>query len=145
MTLHYLKYVERSHIREKCRLLGIYIYSLIKSNIYDDYIGFYIINTLLILSDMFSGFYEGSLNLEGMIQLYKNTKHEEEKNNNLNTNVKMIEYSNKNIINESDSNSSLFIAKYKEQINNTTTLIKVKPKFPTPKVTKIQINKNIQK
>src|SRR5438309_5949352 len=68
--LYYLQYTERSHMRERARILGQYIYSLITCPLYDNYISYYVVQILLILSDIFSGLIEGILNLQPMIKLY---------------------------------------------------------------------------
>jgi len=70
---HYIKYLERSHFREKCRILGKILFDKINNNYYEWFCE-NCLEQILILSDSFSGFLEGLIGLNAMIELYSPEK-----------------------------------------------------------------------
>src|SRR5579883_1466578 len=63
---NYIKYLERSHIREKCRLLGIKFNKYLNNKLFFD--NFF--NQILVINEAINGFLEGIMNMESMIDLY---------------------------------------------------------------------------
>lgn len=66
---HFSKYCERSHLRERSRRYGNYINKYLKSNMFD-LMCEYLLQQLLIISDMLNGFLEGIIGLEPMVELF---------------------------------------------------------------------------
>lgn len=77
---HYIKYLERSHTREKCRQFGNYINNKINSETYM-FICENMLQQILILCDALNGLLEGIIGLEPMVELYRPS--ENENNNNI--------------------------------------------------------------
>lgn len=63
---NYTKYLERSHIREKCRIFGKKINKYLSNNfLFENFL-----NQILVLNEGVNGFLEGIMNLESMVELY---------------------------------------------------------------------------
>src|SRR6185503_478703 len=71
LATHYLRYVDRAHMRERARQCGYFLYKNLETRTNFDKTKKFrnLLSPILVLSDMFSGFYEGSTGLEPMVNI----------------------------------------------------------------------------